>query len=79
MAESNSSAYSTANESEKSETSTSEDDLIEHSSIVQAHSNKPLARMSDENSDDDDEDSMPSDIIAQRYDGIVSVDLWYVF
>ena len=35
--------------------------------------------MSDENSDDDDEDSMPSDIIAQRYDGIVSVDLWYVF
>ena len=80
MAESDSSVYSTANESEKSyvDTSSSEDDLIEQSSVVQAYSNEPLPSTSDEDSDNatDDEDGIPSAIIAQRFDGIVPVDSW---
>ena len=74
MAESDSSVYSTAKESEKSyvDTSSSEDDLIEQSSVVQAYSNEPLASTSAT----DDEDGIPSAIIAQRFDGIVPVDLW---
>ena len=80
MAESDSSVYSTANESEKSyvDTSSSEDDLIEQSSVVQAYSNEPLASTNDEDSDNatDDEDGIPSAIIAQRFDGIVPVDSW---
>ena len=80
MAESDSSVYSTANESEKSyvDTSSSEDDLIEQSSVVQAYSNEPLASTSDEDSDNatDDEDGIPSAIIAQRFDGIAPVDSW---
>ena len=80
MAESDSSVYSAANQSEKSyvDTSSSEDDLIEQSSVVQAYSNEPLASTSDKDSDNatDNADGIPSAIIAQRFDGIVPVDSW---
>ena len=68
MAESDSSVYSTAKESEKSyvDTSSSEDDLIEQSSVVQAYSNEPLASTSAT----DDEDGIPSAILPKDLTGL---------
>lgn len=77
---SDSSVYSTANESEESQRSSSDsEDLFEQSSAVQAYSNEPLASTSDDGSSDDqtdDEDGIPSDTIAQRFDGSIPVNSW---
>ena len=65
---------STSNSSSKD--SSSENDILEQSSIVEPYSNEPLASSNDdfEENETDDEDGILSQALAQRYEKEIPVD-----
>ena len=62
-----------------SQESSSDNEILEQSSLVQAYSNEPLASSGDEMVDEnetDDEDGISSQTLAQRYEKEIPVQSW---